>query len=430
MPLPCDSPFSVSGDSSEGDSGSSDDGIYYTTQTVAVTDANLETVTLNGQEQSTASFALAGNVEESYTIAAVDMAGNETEYTVTMKPIEALEDGIAGVTAGTVTSADKAAIEQVKGDVAAVDTATATDGEKAALQDILDRCASLLAKIEESAQAGNTESTGKVENVTADNVTPEDKEDLTAAKEDLEKALNDFGGNYTEEEKAALEERLERIDKALESLDKAETVQGALSGLPDTVEPDETDKEARIEEARKQYEALTGDRGMGQLLDGQTRNYLPDDWQAVTKLLDSPSGYDSLSNSMQGYLNENKVLSDSEAEKLEPNSKAILEKQRQLYALNRALSEQVYNEASKRVALLQQLTDKIGSATDPKAILDLQARIQSEQTQLQNEAAKIQALSQQIVNEERGLKMQMREHIIKSGGDPKNVSNVFDDLNI
>ena len=187
---------------------------------------------------------------------------------------------------------------------------------------------------------------------------------------------------------------------------------------------------SQLEQQLKQYEALTGDRGMGQLLDGQTRNYLPDDWQAVTKLLDSPSGYDSLSNSMQRYLNENKILSDSEAEKLEPNSKEILEKQRQLYALNRALSEQVYNEASERVALLQQLTDKIGSATDPKAILDLQARIQSEQTQLQNEAAKIQALSQQIVNMENGLKMQMREHIIKSGGDPKNVSNVFNDLKI
>lgn len=187
---------------------------------------------------------------------------------------------------------------------------------------------------------------------------------------------------------------------------------------------------SQLEQQLKQYEALTGDRGMGQLLDGQTRNYLPDDWQTVTKLLDSPSGYDSLSNSMQRYLNENKVLSDSESEKLEPNSKAILEKQRQLYALNRALSEQVYNEASERVALLQQLTDKIGSATDPKAILDLQARIQSEQTQLQNEAAKIQALSQQIVNEENGLKMQMREHIIKSGGDPKNVRNILDDLKI
>lgn len=187
---------------------------------------------------------------------------------------------------------------------------------------------------------------------------------------------------------------------------------------------------SQLEQQLKQYEALTGDRGMGQLLDGQTRNYLPDDWQAVTKLLDSPSGYDSLSNSMQRYLNENKVLSDSEAEKLEPNAKEILEKQRQLYALNRALSEQVYNEASERVALLQQLTDKIGSASDPKAILDLQARIQSEQTQLQNEAAKIQALSQQIVNEENGLKMQMREHIIKSGGDPKKVRNIFDDLKI
>ena len=145
----------------------------------------------------------------------------------------------------------------MKSAVEAVGTATAADEEKAALQEVLDRCESLLAKLEESAQAGSTDNTEKVENVTADNVKPENKDDLTAAKEDLENALESFGDNYTEEEKEALKEKLEQINEALESLEKAEAVQSAISKLPDTVEPDETDKETLIKEAQKQYEALT-----------------------------------------------------------------------------------------------------------------------------------------------------------------------------
>ena len=42
---------------------------------------------------------------------------------------------------------------------------------------------------------------------------------------------------------------------------------------------------------------------------------------------------------------------------------------------------------------------RIDSATDPKAIADLQARIQIEQTMLQNELIRAQAMNAMIVNQ-------------------------------
>ena len=236
--------------------GVTNGGTYYTTQSVTVADANLATVTVNGVADHE-TLTLAGNVAQTYTIVATDKAGNSTTLTVTMKPIASLAHPIKGITADTVTSKDQAAIESVKADTEAVNTEYATDEEQAELKEILDTCNALLAKIEESAQAGNTENTDKVEDITADNVKPEDKDDLISAKEDLEDALDNFGDNYTQEEKQALEDKLDQINQALESIEKVESVQDAISALPDTVEPDDTDVEAIIDAVKEQYEALT-----------------------------------------------------------------------------------------------------------------------------------------------------------------------------
>lgn len=229
---------------------------YYTTQSVTVSDTNLQSVTLN-DESVGETFTLAGNTEAVYTIAATDKAGNKTTATVTMKPISSLEESIGSLTPDNVTSEDMGKVETVKEQIESIDLEDATDDEKAALQEILDKCDDLVEKIEESAQAGSTENTDKVEDITADNVKPEDKDDLTAAKEDLENALENFGDNYTEEEKAEIQNKLDQIDDALESLEKVETVEDAISKLPDTVEPDDTDAEQLIQEAKEQYNALT-----------------------------------------------------------------------------------------------------------------------------------------------------------------------------
>ena len=306
-------------------SGITNGSTYYTTQNVTVADANLATVTVNGVAEDE-TLTLAGNVEQTYTIVATDQAGNKTEYTVTMKPIESLGNPIQGITTDNVTSADQTDIQSVQQAVAGVDTENATQAEQDALKAIADHCAALLDKvtevademdaltqavnalpdgdtitsahkdtvndlmtrldtlldgsnltegekdaleavkaigesllqqIEQSAQAGTTENTDKVEDITSGNVSLEDQDDLTAAKEDLENALDNFGDNYTEEEKAALEDKLEQINQALESIQKVAAAQDAMEALPDHVEPDDTDAAAILEAVKEQYDALT-----------------------------------------------------------------------------------------------------------------------------------------------------------------------------
>ena len=173
---------------------------------------------------------------------------------------------------------------------------------------------------------------------------------------------------------------------------------------------------SQLDQQIKQYESMTGDRGMGQLLDGQVRNYLPDDWQTLTSLLDQPSGYGELSSIMQGIINDNKKISDSDLNKMDEYTRELLERRRNQVALQKSTTDSVYKKSSERIQLLQRLTNQIGSATDPKAIMDLQARIQSEQTQLQNEAIKVQALSEELKNEERVSHLQSQEILIQSGG--------------
>lgn len=230
---------------------------YYVTQIGTIFDRNYKSTTVNGTNITDTTFSLAGNKEETYVITASDKAGNITTYTVKMKPIEILDDTIEGMTVENVKSENKSAIKLVKDTVEAIDLTTATDEEKQEIKNILDNCTALLTKLEESSQAGNTENIDKVENITADNVKPEDKEDLINAKEDLENALENFENNLTEEEKTELEEKLEQVNNALESIEKVESVQDAINSLPQTVEPDDSESEALIESAKEQYDKLT-----------------------------------------------------------------------------------------------------------------------------------------------------------------------------
>lgn len=50
-----------------------------------------------------------------------------------------------------------------------------------------------------------------MKDITSENVMPEDKENLQAAKDDLEKAMEDYGGNLTDEERQQLKRRLRTL---------------------------------------------------------------------------------------------------------------------------------------------------------------------------------------------------------------------------
>ncbi|MBQ7896727.1 MAG: hypothetical protein IJ364_09275, partial [Oscillospiraceae bacterium] len=87
--------------------------VYYTTQEVEFSDVNLLKVNGETVSASTGSVTLAGNVDKVYTVTAEDKAGNKTEISVTMKPVENLDTVADTVTADTVTLEDAAGIRAV-----------------------------------------------------------------------------------------------------------------------------------------------------------------------------------------------------------------------------------------------------------------------------------------------------------------------------
>ena len=91
---------------------------------------------------------------------------------------------------------------------------------------------------------------------TSGNVTPEDKEALEQAKEDLEQALQEFGDNYTDEEKAGLEADNSRIEEALDVIERVEDTEDAIGALPDTVNPNDGEAVEQIQAVKDLYDDL------------------------------------------------------------------------------------------------------------------------------------------------------------------------------
>ena len=145
-----------------------------------------------------------------------------------------------------------------------------------------------------------------------------------------------------------------------------------------------------LAEAQTELRSMTGDRGMEQLLAGTNRNYLPDDWgQLQAALADGSSAYPGLSAGIQQALGEDAVLTAQQLATLSPESQQQLTVDRTTAALLQAVSRQALANASGRFADLQQLINRIGTASDQKSILDLNARIGAEQAMLENEQTKL-----------------------------------------
>ena len=173
-----------------------------------------------------------------------------------------------------------------------------------------------------------------------------------------------------------------------------------------------------LAEAQTELRSMSGDRGMEQLLAGTNRNYLPTDWGQITAALhDSSSAYATLSAGIQQALTEDTVLTPQQVATLSPDGQQQLAVDRSTAALLQALSRQALVDASSRFADLQQLINTIGTASDQKGILDLDARIGAEQAMLENEQTKLAVLvaaaqAQRWADEEEG-----RERAIAGQGE-------------
>lgn len=192
---------------------------------------------------------------------------------------------------------------------------------------------------------------------------------------------------------------------------------GQLIQEVQTLEQELQTARATLQQARDTYDSLRGNRGMAQLMGGVTRNYLPSDWAQMSTLLSGAAGpYAPLAVDVQSAMTNNAVLSTAQLANLAPADRQQIQSMRQLGALRQTLSRQALSNASARFASIQVLISAINGASDPKAILDLQARIGAEVGMLQNEQTKLSALDQSAQAQESVYRQQLREQAIAADG--------------
>jgi type IV secretion system protein VirB5 len=175
--------------------------------------------------------------------------------------------------------------------------------------------------------------------------------------------------------------------------------------------------ENQLNQARSEYAAITGNRGMQLLLSGTQRNYLPTNWTQLSQVMSGRSGsYPALASNVSSLVSANAVLTPAQVASMSPTQQAQLAAARQNPALLQATARTSLSNSSDRFASLQQLISAIGTAADEKASLDLNARIAAEQGMLQNESTKMQVLYQVAQSQEWARAQQVRERAIADQG--------------
>lgn len=166
--------------------------------------------------------------------------------------------------------------------------------------------------------------------------------------------------------------------------------------------------QAQLAEAERMYEAVTGTRGIGDLMrNSQLREYLPEDLQTVYDSANG-GGYSGISGSITDILRDEK-LSGS----VDDMRDAILERSRNAAATDKAVGLRAYEGAQQRLAQIEYLMDEINHTGDQKAIDELQARIAGEQATIQNETTKLQMIAQLRQAEQALINEQRRERNIR-----------------
>jgi len=156
----------------------------------------------------------------------------------------------------------------------------------------------------------------------------------------------------------------------------------------------------QITQLTNTYNAMTGSRGLGGLLNGPAqlsdRRALPGDFSQIYNLYNGSivTGYSALSARITALRGTLSTLppgyfaggSDADAE---------LSRTMTQLATQRAMAETAYQTTTNRVPNVESLMSSIGSANDPKAMSELQARISAEQVLTANDTNRIQLLAYQ-----------------------------------
>ena len=164
----------------------------------------------------------------------------------------------------------------------------------------------------------------------------------------------------------------------------------------------------QFSQMEKEFETITGSRNLGEILnDPQFKQYLPDNWQSIYSGVRN-NGYDGLSGTAKALRDSSKVF-DSCEYITNPTEKRICNAQAVKPAQDQAFAMDAYSTSQNRVTQIESLMREINNTSDPKAIAELNARIQAEQALIQNEQTKIALYKESAAAEQRLLDQQAYE---------------------
>lgn len=172
----------------------------------------------------------------------------------------------------------------------------------------------------------------------------------------------------------------------------------------------------QLAQAELHYEAIMGNRGMEQLLGDTVRNYLPRNWDELLAAIEGAGDFGELSAQIAAIRDQNAVLDEALLETLAEPERRETAAGRDSAASLQAISREALATTSERFEALQALIGAIANAEDPKAIWDLQARIQAEGAMLLNESNKLQLLYQTLQAQEWARAQREREQAIAGIG--------------
>jgi type IV secretion system protein VirB5 len=153
--------------------------------------------------------------------------------------------------------------------------------------------------------------------------------------------------------------------------------------------------ERTLTQAQQAYNAMSGNRGMGNLLSGVNRNYLPATWAQLNSAMGGGGGpYAPLGTDVTATVNRNAVLTNSQTGQLAADELDSITQRREAVALLESLSRAAIANSSDRFASIQTLINAMASTSDQKGILELHTRVGAELGMLQNEQTKLGNLYQ------------------------------------
>ncbi len=170
----------------------------------------------------------------------------------------------------------------------------------------------------------------------------------------------------------------------------------------------------QLQAMQQEIKNTTGTRGMGQLVGLGAAQSLMASWGSILQQVQTSTGtYGQLVNQIKS---NNAILTPGQVSTMSPQQQQLLNRTRNLGALQQSMAMTTMQVAGQQIQDIQNLTNQIDQAQDPKAIQDLNAALNAKKLELQNTQMQIAGMNQQIQSEQRLIEEQQREMAISRAG--------------